>query len=215
MGTVKERKKNWKNSSPALNTILLQNVFRTPELSLPHVRGLKQQTTKTTGCFYDLQQRKKKSTKVLFYYFFSPPLFVPVLSPKLNHLSMHRVEISKESLQWWIAYHVALTVQMQPGALTLRETIVLMANFTLKREESMQMIRVMTNGAHYHFTILLSFLQNSEIILCFMPRRGTQPVVCLFKARVKPGAGMIFLKYSFFCVCVCVDACLTLPNMIF
>lgn len=178
-----------------------------PELSLPHVRGLKQQTTKNTGWFYVLQQ--KKSTKVLFYYFFPTP-FVPVLSPKLNHLSMHRVEISKESLQWWIAYHVALTVQMQPGALTLWETIVLMANFTLKREESMQMIRVMTNGAHYHSTILLSFLQNSEIILCFMPWRRIQPVVCLFKARVKPRAGMIFLKYSFF---VCVDACFTFPDM--
>lgn len=157
--------------------------------------------------------KKKKAQKSSFIIiFFSSPPFVPVLSPKLNHLSMHRVEISKESLQWWIAYHVALTVQMQPGALTLWGTIVLMANFTLKREESMQMIRVMTNGAHYHSTILLSFLQNSEIILCFMPWRGIQPVVCLFKARVKPRAGMLFFKYSFF---VCVDACLTLPNMIF
>lgn len=72
------------------------------------------------------QQRGKKKAQMCFFF------FVPVLSPKLNHLSMHRVEISKESLQWWIAYRVALRVQMQPGALTLWRTIVLMANFTLR-----------------------------------------------------------------------------------
>lgn len=78
-----------------------------PEVSLPQCpRAKKQQTTGTTGwfLFIFLSSNNSSETNRTQTPWLPPPLFfVPVLSPAPNNSSMHRVEISKEWLQWWIA----------------------------------------------------------------------------------------------------------------
>ena len=87
-----------KHHNPIFTTILPRHIFTMPELSLQHGQGREKHAAESSMLtFMSFNQMHETLAFPIAIYFI----------PQINNVSMHWLVISKESLLWWITYHVA------------------------------------------------------------------------------------------------------------